>query len=199
MKIKPRGQSHHVYLHRKFHLQLRSFYSFGGKVRITRLSKTEKNCDFHNGKWRHQNKKVYQIIMIIYQSRKFHENRPNRFREILCTTSVRKKIRRRIEKKKQYNNNKIFRWKRKTLIKGKKKPKNNYKVFRWRLKTLIEIIGKKKPKNNNKVFRWRLKTLMIGKKKPKNNNKVFRWRRKTLIILTNIIIERSSVGTENLN
>ena len=55
--------------------------------------------------------------MIIYQSWKFHENRPNRFREILCTKSVRKKKIIRIEKKKQYNNNKVFRWKRKTLIK----------------------------------------------------------------------------------
>ena len=53
--------------------------------------------------------------MIIYQSWKFHENRPNRFREILCTKSVRKK-KIKIEKKKQYNNNKVFRWKRKTLI-----------------------------------------------------------------------------------
>ena len=68
--------------------------------------------------------------MIIYQSWKFHENRPNRFREILCTKSVRKK-KIKIEKKKQYNNNKVFRWKRKTLIIEKKKPKNNNKVFRW--------------------------------------------------------------------
>ena len=45
-----------------------------------------------NRKWRHQNKnKVYQIFMIIYQFWKFHDNRPNRFREILCTKSVRKR------------------------------------------------------------------------------------------------------------
>ena len=58
-------------------------------------------------------RRAYQIFMIIYQSWKFHENRPNRFREILCTKSVRK---RKIEKNKQHNNNKIFCWKRKTLI-----------------------------------------------------------------------------------
>ena len=69
--------------------------------------------------------------MIIYQSWKFHENRPNRFWEMLCTKSVRKKKIIKIEKKKQYNNNKVFRWKRKTLIIEKKKPKNNNKVFRW--------------------------------------------------------------------
>ena len=41
--------------------------------------------------------------------------------------------------------------------------------------------------------------IIIGIKKPKNNNIVFHWRRKILIIWTNTIIERSSVGTEDLN
>ena len=41
-----------------------------------------------------------------------------------------------IVKKKQSNNNKVFRWKRKTLI---KKHYNHYKVFRWKRKTLIKI------------------------------------------------------------
>ena len=85
---------------------------------------------------------------------KFHENRSKRFREILCTKTVRKKIII-IVKKKHYKNNKVFRWKRKTLIR-KKKPNKNNKVFRWKRKTLIR---KKKPYKNNKVFRWKRKTL----------------------------------------
>ena len=40
------------------------------------------------------------------------QNRPNSFWEIACTKFVEKN-----NKKKQYENNKVFRWKRKTLMK----------------------------------------------------------------------------------
>ena len=76
-------------MYRQF--QLRSCYSFLGKVRNRDTLKLRTIAISQNRKWRHQNKKVYQIFMIIYQSWKFHENRPNRFREIFCTKSVRKK------------------------------------------------------------------------------------------------------------
>ena len=89
--------------------QLRSFYSFVGKFR-TRPSKIEKNCDF--SKSASKSKQVYHTLMIICQSWKFHENRPNRFRQIFCTKSKERKILR-IEKKKQMNNSNF---QRKTLI-----------------------------------------------------------------------------------
>ena len=56
------------------------------------LPKTGKMAISQKRKWRHQSKnKVYQIFMIYFQSWKFHGNRLNRFWEIGCKKSARKK------------------------------------------------------------------------------------------------------------
>ena len=70
---------------------------FGYKFRTTRPSKFDKIDDISRPEvTSSKQKNVYKISMIYYQSWKFHRNRLNRFREIFCTKSVRKIIRKRI-------------------------------------------------------------------------------------------------------
>ena len=67
--------------------------------------------------WRFEKQKnPYKIHVNIYHPWKFDENRTTHIREIACTKFVRKKKIIIIDKKLK-NNNKVFRWKRKTLIK----------------------------------------------------------------------------------
>ena len=79
--------------------------------------KFHKNVNIWRNNWRFEKQKnPYKIQVNIYHPWKFDENRTTHIREIACTKFVRKKIRIIIIiDKKLKNNNKVFRWKRKTL------------------------------------------------------------------------------------
>ena len=75
--------------------------------------KFHKNVNIWRNIWCFEKQKnPYKIQVNIYHPWKFDENRTTHIREIACTKFVRKKI---IIDKKLKNNNKVFRWKRKTL------------------------------------------------------------------------------------
>ena len=69
------------------------FISSEGVGKTINPSENQKNDDISRPEVTSSKiKKTYLIFFNIYQSWKFHDNHPNRFREILCTKSVRKKI-----------------------------------------------------------------------------------------------------------
>ena len=91
---------------------------------------------------------------------KFHENRSRRFREILCTKSVRQRIII-IGKKKPNKNNKVFRWKRKTLIMWQ----IFQKIFLSSITALISTILCTKHPWDLSLFKWRPRPFPRGENK----------------------------------
>ena len=92
--------------------QLRSLYSFGGQGWTTIPWKWRKFAISPNRKWRHQNKKksISNFFLILSVFKISSKSTQPILKNPLHKTKIE------IEKKKQYNNNKVFQWKRKTLI-----------------------------------------------------------------------------------
>ena len=86
------------------------FISSEGVGKTINPSENQKNDDISRPEVMSSKiKKTYLIFFNIYQSWKFHDNHPNRFREILCTKSVRKKIIRRTRHDLVASNDEVFR------------------------------------------------------------------------------------------
>ena len=104
-----------ILLYNRWKFEVDIFSSFWEHSRTSGPLKIHKNVNIWRNIWRNEKQKNhYQVHVNIYHPWKFQKDWTTYIREIACTKSVRKKII--IEKKKPYNNNKVFRWKRKTLI-----------------------------------------------------------------------------------
>jgi len=80
-------------VYNRWKLQLRILNCFGEKLRTTRPFKNEKNWDISRPEVTSSKQKIrYKIFLILNKIWKFRLNRSSRFREILCTKSVGKRI-----------------------------------------------------------------------------------------------------------
>ena len=118
-KFGPQKAQQQCLFYNPWKFQLHIFSRLREHSRTKRPSKNHKIDDISRPEVTSSTKKISnKVQMNTYQIWKFRENRTSRFRELACTKSVGIIIIIIIiiGKKKQNENNKVFRWRRKTLI-----------------------------------------------------------------------------------
>ena len=116
-KFGPQKAQQQCLFYNPWKFQLHIFSRLREHSRTNRPSKNHKIDDISRPEVTSSTKKISnKVQMNTYQIWKFREIRTSRFRELACTKSVGIIIIIIIGKKKQNENNKVFRWRRKTLI-----------------------------------------------------------------------------------